>query len=294
MPIVDLGETYSWRVQVANEAGVLGAPSTGPTVTLTLPDGSAGGAPTVTVNAAGDYFVETPVTGVVGRHVLTATASGGQLGTGVTRKWSDPFDVDDPAGLAVVSVPEAVDFLGLPSTVPTERVRVVIAQANAACSGYLGRQTWRRTFTELHDGGSGGLRLRQTPVVAISAVTEGTATVTSTGYVLNPLTGILERGTTSGAWGWQRGVQNVSVTYVAGYTDPPHDLRLAVLREIEHLWQATQQRAHMTVDDSFNNDNEFGTTYGGPASIPSQVRYLLDGVRDSTGLGAVSGRAVGV
>ena len=292
MPIVDLGETYSWRVQVKDANGTLGASSSTPAVTLTLPDGSAGTAPTVTVNAAGDYFVETPVTGVVGRHVLTATASGGVLGTGVTRKWADPFDVDDPAGITVVSLAELVDELGLGSENP-ETVRTWLARASSACADYMGRQLWRRSFTEVYDGGVDAIRLRRTPAQTISAVTEGSATVTASGYVLDPVAGLLYRGTTTGGWRWQTGRQNISITYVAGFASPPPSLRLAIMREFQHLWQAVMQAPHPAIDDTFNDSNEFATTYNGPGEIPSQVRYLLAQCRYELG-GGVAGAAVGV
>lgn len=292
MPIVDLGETYSWRVQVKNDAGVLGAPATGPTVTLTLPDGSAGTAPTVTTNAPGDYYVETPITAAVGRHVLTATAAGGQLGTGVTRKWSDAFEVDDPAGLSVVSYAEIVDEFGLDSENP-ETVRVVLARAASACADYAGRQLWRRSFTEVYDGGVDALRLRRTPAQSISSVIEGTTSLAASGYTLDPLTGLLHRGPTTGGWWWATGRQNITVTYVAGFAAPSPSLRLAVIREFQHLWQATQALPHPAIDDTFNAGNEFATTYNGPGDIPSQVRYLLAVARDELGAG-VAGPAVGV
>jgi hypothetical protein len=98
MPLVDQGETYSFRLKVTDASGVAGAPGSTPTVLVTLPDNTTS-SPTVTPNGTGIYDVDFTTT-TVGRYSWTATATGGVLGT-ATRKWAGTLDVEDPATLLV-------------------------------------------------------------------------------------------------------------------------------------------------------------------------------------------------
>jgi hypothetical protein len=52
MPLVDQGETYSFRLKVTDASGVVGAPGSTPTVLVTLPDNTTT-SPTVTPNGTG-------------------------------------------------------------------------------------------------------------------------------------------------------------------------------------------------------------------------------------------------
>jgi hypothetical protein len=69
-------------------------------------------------------------------------------------------------------------------------------------------------------------------------------------------------------------MNNVSVTYVAGYVNPPMAAKQGVLEIIRHLWQT--QRGAMNVMGRNQTGDEFypASTY----SLPRRAMELLDPV----------------
>jgi hypothetical protein len=99
------------------------------------------------------------------------------------------------------------------------------------------------TTTELYDGNNAPrVWLRRTPVTAVTAVTVNGFAVDNTygdGWTFRPDTGELRRGTGQVdqrfAWWFPKGLQNVEVTYTAGYSSVPADVVRAVLILVKHL-----------------------------------------------------------
>lgn len=248
MPIVDLAETYSWRLTVTDAAGAPGAPGATPTVTVTLPDGTPAAAPTVTPNGLGIYDVDY-LTVVTGLHSWVGTATGGVLGAAV-RKWGDQFDVDNPAE-TLISTTDAIAHLrgaGLITTAADlEQLRWLCSVASEAVEGDTGITFRRRTIVETYDGGCESVTLRQAPVLSVTTVTQSGVALTGSDYRVRP-GGVLTRVYGEYAGVWFPGVQNITVTYVAGYTNPPRIARKVALNAVQRMWQSSQQMPHPAFD----------------------------------------------
>jgi hypothetical protein len=272
---VDLGDLLPdlGTVTTDNSTGALATPTT-VTLTLTLPDGST------LVSPAG-IAVTNPSTGIyrasyetvqAGLHRARWVADGNNCDGVYEQVWT----VEPTPRGAIVSIDDALAHLGDPTLTDAqqEQLRATILAATRVCGSHIGRTLARESATETYSGGKCEIALRRTPVISVSSVTESGTALTASDYVLDPA-GLLVRGSTTAQSRWAAGRSNVSVTYVAGYTDPPADLRLAVLREVEHLWQRTQQAPHPAL--GAEEDDEF--LRRDAAAIPWPVRYLLDPYR---------------
>lgn len=158
-----------------------------------------------------------------------------------------------------------------------------------------------QTFIESHDAGDVAIYLRRLPVLSVTSITElrGTTTATLTsqpvgsavdnyGYTLeNSDTGeIIRRGAAStptpfggwwvgGASSWiSWGIGKVQVTYVAGRSTVPTNIKLAALELIRHLWQMGQQGNRPLYGAP--SDEALTPTPSG-FLVPTRVRELLLG-----------------
>jgi hypothetical protein len=259
MPLVDQGETYSFRLKVTDANGAVGAPGSAPTVTVVLPDFSAGSA-TVSPNGTGIYDVDL-LTTLTGRYTWTGTATGGVLGTAV-RKWAGTLDVEDPATL-LVDTTDALNHLRasgvIVSSSDLEQLRWLCHVATDAVERDLGFVLVRRTITDTFDGdGRQELQLRRIPpnvsdtgFLTVGSVTENGVTLTTNDYVLRRTDWTLHRGQSLGYYwrGWYPGTENITVTYTAGCTNPPPILRKVALNGVQRMWQASQQSPHPQLED---------------------------------------------
>jgi hypothetical protein len=251
--IVDQGETYSSpTIEVRDSTGVLQNAGT-VSVVVTLPDGTTAN-PTVTTLGTGQYVFD-HLTTVPELYGWEATATGGILGTAV-RKWSGSFYVVGP-GRLLVDTADALDHLRVTLTAAAdrERLRLLCLRATDAVERDLDRAITRRTVTaELHDGGKTTVALLRTPVISVSAVSvDGTPVTGGAGvdWTLRASAGLLVRGSGKSWAVWPDGVQNVSVTYVAGMTSPPVVARGVALNIVARTWQSSQQMPHPAIDGSF-------------------------------------------
>lgn len=121
-----------------------------------------------------------------------------------------------------------------------------------------------QTFTEIHSGGSPVICLFHPPVVSITSITEYIGPV---GYTLteaelgqpggayaysidDPRSGIIRRRYSGGFVGnFAPGDHNIQVTYVAGRSTVPADIRMAVLQDIAGMWQPSQQGSNPYYDN---------------------------------------------
>jgi len=262
--IVDLGETYSSDVfEVRDAAGVLAAAGT-VTCDLTFPDATTAAPFAVPSIAVGRYaFDFTPVGPQIqaGTHPFTITATGGALGS-LLRKWTDSYDVDLEAPL--ISTRAAIRHLrGQDVIVGEERIeelRWLCSSTSAAVEGDLGRVLARRAVVERHDGGRGAIVLRRSPVASVTSVVESGTTLTGgsgVAWVLDEVAPILYAGGTDSPRQWTCGRQNVVVTYVAGYVDPPRVARSVALNVVAAMWQESQQSSHPLLEGGDVADEVF-------------------------------------
>lgn len=260
---MDLGDTLRFRSDLLDDAGVLTNASS-VTLTITLPDGTTV-TPTVTNPPAttGKYLYDYPTTLASqpgwyrGQFLFT-------MAGGATTSFVQSFDI----GPALVTSGQVIAHLRAGGIITSEddleMLQWLAFVATDAIERDLGRVTIRRTFVESHDGGSGTIILRKTPVLSVTSLTEGGVAVSPTyGYVLKVLAdggGLVERGSQLVPQGFWWGRQNVVVTYVAGYNDPPRILRKVALNVIQGMWQESQQAFHPGLDEF--SDNSVGVATG--------------------------------
>lgn len=121
------------------------------------------------------------------------------------------------------------------------------------------------TFTnEVHNGGSARIKLFNAPILTIASITEywgltaypltaserGGA-VTTYGYSIdNAAQGYISRVWSGVVGPFVAGQNNIVVTYTAGYATVPADVKLAVLMDIQVLFQQTQYGADQSTPAS--------------------------------------------
>lgn len=154
--------------------------------------------------------------------------------------------------MSVVTLSDAKGHLGidLADTTHDAQLNDLIAAAQGVIEGMIGNLS-AVSYTETYDGGSYVIVLRHTPVIAVQSLTENWGTITYTltnqpvgqstdayGYTIgDPAAGTIERRTV-GSFPFQffAGEDNVAITYTAGRTDLPFDIKLALIRQLRLLW----------------------------------------------------------
>ena len=261
--MADLGDTLTFSADLYSDAPENGgAPvdAVTATLTVTLPDGTTT-TPTVPAPAAaGKYTADyvTSPTGLPGRYVgqWLFTLAGGK-----TTSHVETFDV----GGSLITTDEAAAHLRATGVIvkaaDLEQLQWLCMVATEAVEGDLGRCMVKRTVTETHPAGN-VLALHWLPVVSVTAVTvDGVALA----YSLNPRSGLLYPSPTYG---------NVTVTYVAGYNDPPRVARMVALNVVQSLWQSSQQASHPLLDESTDLNLQDAV-----AGLPDPLRQAYERLR---------------
>jgi hypothetical protein len=232
---------------VKNDLGVLTNPLTA-TLAITQPDGTLAAGTIVTLPPAvtGQLVYDFPYS-QAGLHSVHWST------TVPTTAEDDVFIAERPAAL-LVSVDEAVAHLRaagvLTSDADREQLQWLCLVASDAVERDLGRVITRRTVTETYDGGRWKINLRSTPVISITTVTESGTALAAGDYVVNTSTGQLARGSTLSPSWFASGWQNIVVTYVAGYADPPKIVRKVALNGVQRMWQESQVASHPLLDEA--------------------------------------------
>jgi hypothetical protein len=269
----DLGDIVPLGITITDSTGA-NANASAVTCTILLPDGTSSTG-SVTNPATGQYNCDFSPS-QVGRYSVRWLATGTNASA-----FTDDFVVRDYAEIGAVSLSEVKTHLNISSsdTSLDEELRLFMDAATDLAEGYLGIIIGQRTYTsELYDGGNEFLRIRNPKVLSIASVYENDELLNSAQYVMDPTGQRLYRigsGTlyATNSYGyWTAGMNNVKVTYTAGFTNPPAAVRQGVLEIIRHLWQT--QRGAMNVMGRNQTGDEFypASTY----SLPRRAMELLD------------------
>ena len=268
----DLGDKVYLTWNTVDSSGAAVNPGT-VTLNITQPDGTTSSVTTAT-STTGTYTASFLPT-LPGRHILAWAATGSY-----PQAFSDIFEVRDINDIGIVGYDEVLEFLNIPTASANENeVRRFIDASTDLAETYVGQVLGRRTFTnELYDGGTEFIRIRNPKAISITSVTENGLAVSASNYVLDYTGQRLYRigsGTlyATNSYGyWTQGMNNVSITYVAGYVNPPMSAKQGVLEIIRHLWQT--QRGAINVMSRTNSGDEL---YSTPTySLPRRAMELLD------------------
>ena len=268
----DLGDKVYLSWNTVDSSGAAVNPGT-VTLSITLPD--ATNVSVTTATAVTGTYTASYLPTQVGRHILAWSA-----GATWPQAFSDIFEVRDINDIGIVGYDEALEYLNIPTASANEsEIRRFIDAATDLAEGYVGVVLGRKTFTaELYDGGQEFIRIRNPKVISITSVSENDEAVSSSNYVMDYTGQRLYRigsGTlyATNSYGyWVQGMNNVSITYVAGYVNPPMAAKQGVLEILRHLWQ-TQRGAMNVMSRSLGGDELYqAPTY----SLPRRAMELLD------------------
>ena len=269
----DLGDVVPLGITITDSTGA-NANASAVTCTIILPDGTSS-IGSVTNPTTGQYNCDFSPS-QVGRHSVRWLATGTNAAA-----FTDDFVVRDYAEIGAVSLSEVKTHLNISATDTSldEELRLFMDAATDLAEGYLGIIIGQRTYTsELYDGGNEFLRIRNPKVLSIASVYENDQLLNSGQYVIDPTGQRLYRigsGTlyATNSYGyWTAGMNNVKITYTAGFTNPPAAIRQGVLEIIRHLWQT--QRGGINV---MNRNNSGDEMYSTPTySLPRRAMELLD------------------
>lgn len=273
MAVYDLGDVVSLGVSIYNASGSL-QNATAVTATVTAPDGTTS-TPTVTNTSAGLYDISYNPS-LAGRYTIRWVATGTNASA-----YADDFTVRDFTHIGIVSLSEVKAHLNITSTTNDDEIRTFIDAAQDLAESYVGCVLGRQTFTsEKYDGNTDVIRLRNPRAISITSVYENGTLLDSAAYVLDPTGQRITRVTTGSLNGpnyfgiWAPGAQNILVSYVAGFTNPPPAAKQGVLEIIRHLWQT--QRGSVSVMGRVSSGDDYYTT---PTySLPRRAMELLDPV----------------
>jgi hypothetical protein len=160
--------------------------------------------------------------------------------------------------VAVITTAEFKTYRGITVSTWDTLIGNLNAAAQARAERFCGRSFDQTTYTEKHNGGASVVMLRNLPVASITSVAITTAdgsssTVASTSYTFNANTGELRlandefgfdfdapEGAARYSWGWKprfpRGLQNVTVVYVGGYSTAPADLKQVLYEMVDEMF----------------------------------------------------------
>jgi hypothetical protein len=274
MAVYDLGDVVALGVKITDANGNL-ANATTVVCTITNPDGSSS-TPAVVNSATGVYDVDyTPA--ISGRYVVRWVATGANASA-----YSDDFTVRDYNQISIVSLDEVKSHLNISVDTQDEELRRFTDAATDLCQQYVGCILGRQTFTnEKYDGNTDIIRLRNPRAMSITSVYENGALIDPTQYVLDPTGQRLQRLSVGSLTGpnyfgvWAPGVQNISISYISGFINPPPTAKQGLLEEIRHLWQTQRGSTNVMGRNQSGDEYSPGTSY----SMPLRVMELLDPIR---------------
>lgn len=236
----DLGDTIPLSVEVRDNTSTL-TNATSCTITITQPDGTTLGPTTITATTTGIYTYNYKPT-QAGRHIIKWTA------TTPDAVYTDTFTVVDNTQAALVSLDDIKTYLNISSTSSDEELRQFIREATDIAERATGRTLFRRTITETHTAPTPVILLRKWPIISVTTVTESGTTLTAgTDYVVNTINGTVTRGSNLAPLGWRPGVDNITITYLAGEADPNPTGQLLVKELVRHMWRTQRGASPMAM-----------------------------------------------
>jgi len=139
----------------------------------------------------------------------------------------------------IITLADVKAYLRVYSTDTDAEITDMLEAVSDVCERFT-RKVWRSTsYTETYSGEGIGavLTLRHVPVTTVTTVTENGAAVTSTGWVLDGRQGWLQRGSSLVPLSWQRGFQNIVVTYTAAPASVPANIEQGCRLLAQHMWE---------------------------------------------------------
>jgi len=264
-----VGQTLAFGLKTYDSAGALADVGTGPTATLTKPDGSTDSA-SVTKTATGTYRADYTAD-AAGRWTCLWDGSGANSGG---LPYPDVADVWPVSGGMVISLADARAALNIATTATAQddEILLYIRAATAVIEDLSGAAVAGTKVESRSGSGKMALALYERPTAITSVVQDG-VTLAATDYALDE-NGLLWRGSSRGAGVWSdAGVANVVVTYtVASGLDA--NTILAARELVRHLYAIGQQPWRSPYGGGL--EDVAMTTVPAGYAVPARVVQLLE------------------
>ena len=194
----------------------------------------------------------------------------------------------------LVTLQQYKDFAGLTSIKNDARINVVIDQVSQLVKTYCGStivdyaSTNKVEYKNIKDSIVETIILDESPLIQVVSVQERTsqadAYVTlitensdSSGkyeYVIDTESDSITRTNSTGNKYWPKGMKSVKVTYKAGYTNTPEDLKLAVFDLIKY-YMKDERKERMSISGA-TIENQVSSSLSGNIGFPDHIKRILD------------------
>ena len=194
----------------------------------------------------------------------------------------------------LVTLQQYKDFAGLKSLEHDARINVVIDSVSQLVKSYCGTtlvdyaSTNKVEYKTIKDSIVQTIILDESPLIQVVSVEERlsqadayTTLITensdSSGkyeYIVNDESDSITRTNSTGTVSWPRGPKSVKVTYKAGYTSTPHDLRLAVYDLIKY-YMKDERKERMSISGA-TVENPLSSSLSGNIGFPDHIKRILD------------------
>ena len=194
----------------------------------------------------------------------------------------------------LVTLQQYKDFAGLQSIKNDARINVVIDQVSQLVKTYCGStiidyaSTNKVEFFNIKDNYTNSIILGESPLIEVVSVEERqdqagayvtliTENSDSSGkyeYVVDTDSDSIVRTTSSTEKAFAKGMKAVKVTYKAGYTSTPEDLKLAVFDLIKY-YMKDERKERMQIAGA-SVENPLSSSLSGNIGFPDHIKRILD------------------
>ena len=194
----------------------------------------------------------------------------------------------------LVTLQQYKDFAGLKSLEHDARINVVIDSVSQLVKSYCGTSlvdyasTNKVEYKTIKDSLVKTIILDESPLIQVVSVQERTtqsdAYVTlitensdNSGkyeYIVEDESDSIVRTNSTGEISWARGPKSIKITYKAGYTTTPHDLRLAVYDLIKY-YMKDERKERMSISGA-TVENPLSSSLSGNIGFPDHIKRILD------------------
>ena len=194
----------------------------------------------------------------------------------------------------LVTLQQYKDFAGLQSIKNDARINVVIDQVSQLVKTYCGStiidyaSTNKVEFFNIKDNYTNSIILGESPLIEVVSVEERqdqagayvtliTENSDSSGkyeYVVDTDSDSIVRTTSSTEKAFAKGMKAVKVTYKAGYTSTPEDLKLAVFDLIKY-YMKDERKERQSISGS-SVENPLSSSLTGNIGFPDHIKRILD------------------
>ena len=194
----------------------------------------------------------------------------------------------------LVTLQQYKDFSGLASLVNDARIAIVIDNVSQLVKSYCGTtivdyaSTNKVEYHNIRDTDVITLITEESPIIQVVSVKERknqadayTTLITensdSSGkyeYIVDIQTDSITRTTSTGNKNWAQGMKAVEITYKAGYTSTPDDLKLAVFDLIKYYMKDERKERQTIAGASI--ENPLSSSLAGNIGFPDHIKRILD------------------